>query len=97
MAKVKALSAREIDQQLATVSGWTVVNGKLQREFKFADFVRAFGFMSQVALLAQVANHHPAWRNVYNQVVIDLVTHEAGDALSQRDFDLAQQINALLG
>jgi 4a-hydroxytetrahydrobiopterin dehydratase len=95
MPKVKALSATEIEQQLAAVSGWSVVNGKLHREFKFADFVRAFGFMSQVAILAQAAGHHPEWFNVYNRLIIDLVTHDAGDTISQRDLDLAKQINAL--
>ncbi|RIK44520.1 MAG: 4a-hydroxytetrahydrobiopterin dehydratase [Chloroflexi bacterium] len=95
MPKVQPLSEAEIESQLATVPGWAVVGGKLHREFKFKDFVGAFGFMTKVALLAEAANHHPEWRNVYNQVTIDLVTHAAGAALSQRDFALAQAINRL--
>jgi 4a-hydroxytetrahydrobiopterin dehydratase len=97
MPKVQPLSAAEIETQLDAVPGWTVVNGKLHREYKFKDFIAAFGFMTQVALLAEAADHHPEWCNVYNQVTIALVTHAAGDALSQRDFALAQAINRLAG
>jgi 4a-hydroxytetrahydrobiopterin dehydratase len=71
--------------------GWKVINGKLHRELKFADFVSAFGFMSRVALLAEKRDHHPEWSNVYNKVVIDLVTHDAG-GITDKDVELAQAI-----
>lgn len=67
----------------------------IARTFSFASFVEAFGFMSRVALLAEKADHHPEWSNVYNRVHITLTTHDAG-GLSQRDVDLAMQIDALL-
>lgn len=76
-------------------NAWTIKGEKLHREFKFPDFVAAFGFMSQVALLAERANHHPEWSNVYNKVVINLTTHEAG-GISKRDFELAHEISALV-
>jgi 4a-hydroxytetrahydrobiopterin dehydratase len=96
MPRVQPLSAAEIESQLATVPQWSVVAGKLQREFHFRDFVDAFGFMTKVAILAEVADHHPEWFNVYGHVRIDLVTHAADNSLSQRDFDLARQIDQLL-
>lgn len=65
------------------------------RRFKFRDFVEAFGFMTQVALLAERADHHPEWFNVYNRVDILLTTHDAG-GLSSRDVSLAKQIDALV-
>ncbi|MDX3910121.1 MAG: 4a-hydroxytetrahydrobiopterin dehydratase [Sphingobium sp.] len=76
---------------------WTPVNDPdgISRTFSFASFVEAFGFMTRVALLAEKADHHPEWSNVYNRVHIMLTTHDAG-GLSQRDVDLAAQINALL-
>jgi 4a-hydroxytetrahydrobiopterin dehydratase len=76
---------------------WTAVNDPdgISRTFSFASFVEAFGFMTRVALLAEKADHHPEWSNVYNRVHILLTTHDAG-GLSQRDVDLANQINALL-
>jgi 4a-hydroxytetrahydrobiopterin dehydratase len=95
MAKVHALPAEAIEARLQQLVGWSVVNGKLHREFRFQDFVEAFGFMTKVALLAEAADHHPEWRNVYSSVVIDLVTHAAGNAISGRDIDLAQKINQL--
>ncbi len=66
----------------------------IRRSFKFRDFVEAFGFMTQVALLAERADHHPEWFNVYNRVDILLTTHDA-DGLSSRDVSLAKQIDAL--
>jgi 4a-hydroxytetrahydrobiopterin dehydratase len=76
-------------------SVWCIKDGKLYREFKFPNFVVAFGFMTKVAMLAEKANHHPEWFNVYNKVVINLTTHEAG-GISKRDFDLAQEISKLI-
>ncbi len=73
---------------------WCVVEGKLHRELRFADFVEAFGFMSRVALVAEAMGHHPEWRNVWNRVVIDLTTHDIA-GLSNLDVQLAEKINAL--
>ena len=67
----------------------------LTRRFMFADFVEAFGFMARVALLAERADHHPEWSNVYNRVDILLTTHDAG-GLSTRDVALAREIDALV-
>ena len=67
----------------------------LTRRFMFADFVQAFGFMARVALLAERADHHPEWSNVYNRVDIFLTTHDAG-GLSARDVSLAREIDALV-
>ncbi len=74
--------------------GWTLQGGKLHREFVFADFIEAFGFMTRVALCAQAMDHHPEWSNVYNRVRIDLTTHDAG-GLTSRDVGLATRISAL--
>jgi 4a-hydroxytetrahydrobiopterin dehydratase len=68
--------------------------GSITRDFKFIDFNEAFGFMTQVALLAEQHNHHPEWSNVYSRVSITLTTHDAG-GLSTRDLDLAQRIDSL--
>ena len=73
---------------------WCVVEGKLHRELRFADFVEAFGFMSRVALVAEAMGHHPEWRNVWNRVVIDLITHDIG-GLSNLDVQLAARIDEL--
>ena len=82
---------------LAGLPEWTPVQDPdgIRRRFTFADFNEAFGFMTRVALLADKADHHPEWFNVYNRVDIMLTTHDA-DGLSQRDIDLATAIDALL-
>jgi 4a-hydroxytetrahydrobiopterin dehydratase len=66
----------------------------IRRNLRFADFAEAFGFMTRVAILAEKADHHPEWFNVYNRVEILLTTHDA-DGLSQRDVDLASNIDAI--
>lgn len=73
---------------------WQEANGGIERDFKFASFVEAWGFMTRVALLAEKANHHPEWSNVYNKVSIRLTTHDAG-GLTSKDTELAAAINAL--
>jgi len=93
------LTASDIKEQLQILNQqctgiWCIQDDKLHKSFKFNNFISAFGFISQVAILAEKANHHPEWFNVYNRVDIDLTTHEVG-GISQRDFDLAQHINAL--
>ena len=65
------------------------------RQITPENFVQAWGFMTQVAILAEQADHHPEWSNVYSKVSIDLTTHEA-DGISERDFRLAGQINEIL-
>ncbi len=80
----------------APPSGWTEQNNALKRDFQFDDFVGAFGFMSQVALLAEKADHHPEWRNVYNRVSITLTTHDAGNTVTAKDVALATAINTLV-
>lgn len=91
---ITKLTNLEIDARLAALPKWSVVDGKLHRELKFKDFVHAFGFMTQVAIIAERSDHHPEWSNVYNRVVIDLTTHDAG-GLSTRDFELATAVDAL--
>ena len=93
MARSK-LSDAEIQTALSSRPGWTVVEGKLHREFKFQDFVQAFGFMTSAALVAESMNHHPEWFNVYSTVRVDLNTHDVG-GISQLDFDLAEKMDAL--
>ena len=80
---------------MASLDGWELQDGKLHREFKFKNFVEAWGFMSRVALLAEKMNHHPEWFNVWNTVRIDLSTHEVG-GLSNFDVELATKIKALV-
>jgi 4a-hydroxytetrahydrobiopterin dehydratase len=90
------MSDQEIQNSLAQVPGWEMIDGKLHRSFKFKNFSRAFGFMSSLAIVAEAKNHHPEWSNVYNRVVIDLKTHDA-DGITALDFELAAAANDLFG
>ncbi|NOX58653.1 MAG: 4a-hydroxytetrahydrobiopterin dehydratase [Planctomycetes bacterium] len=96
MQTLRKSTDSEIASGLAELSGWDVRDGKLHRELQFDDFVSAWGFMSQVALLAEKLNHHPEWFNVWNRVVIDLSTHDV-DGISRKDFELAAAIDKLAG
>jgi 4a-hydroxytetrahydrobiopterin dehydratase len=92
---VEKMTAQQIQAELSDLVGWELKNDKLHRELKFKNFVQAFGFMTQIAVLAEQMNHHPEWSNVYSRVTIDLTTHEAG-GISQLDFDLAAKIDAVV-
>ncbi|MBC7488747.1 MAG: 4a-hydroxytetrahydrobiopterin dehydratase [Glaciimonas sp.] len=74
-----------------SLPSWAVVDGRdaIQKAFLFADFNAAFGFMMQVALLAEKLDHHPEWSNVYNRVVVLLTTHEI-HGVTELDMRLAQ-------
>jgi 4a-hydroxytetrahydrobiopterin dehydratase len=93
---IMKLSQAERDQHLPALIGWSMQHGRdaISRTFIFADFVTAFGFMTQVAILAEKADHHPEWFNVYHRVEISLTTHDA-DGLSMRDVHLARSIDAV--
>jgi 4a-hydroxytetrahydrobiopterin dehydratase len=94
---IEKLNDEDRAVSLATLPEWTTatdVDG-IARTFSFSSFVDAFGFMTKVALLAEKADHHPEWSNVYNRVHIMLTTHDAG-GLSQRDIALAGAIDALI-
>ena len=87
-------TASEIDEQLKALKGWAVVNDKLHKEYKFPDFVHAFGFMATSAIAIERMNHHPEWFNVYSKVVVDLTTHDAG-GISAKDFKLAAFLDSI--
>ena len=82
----------------ARLPGWRLVEGRdaITRTFQHADFKAAFGFMTQVALVAERMDHHPEWSNVYNRVEITLASHDVG-GLSQRDVALAAAIDQIAG
>lgn len=76
---------------------WQDENNQLTRTFKFKDFIEAFSFMTRVAMVAEKMNHHPTWTNTYNEVIIKLNTHDAGDVVTEKDHQLAEAIDKLLG
>jgi 4a-hydroxytetrahydrobiopterin dehydratase len=85
---------QELSTSLKQLSAWELRNSKLHREFKFADFAHAFGFMSTAAVLIEKMNHHPEWFNVYNRVSVDLTTHDA-NGITERDVELARLLDSI--
>lgn len=88
------LTPNQLDTSLSQLTGWSVKDGKLHRQFQFGSFVEAFGFMTSVALVAEAMGHHPEWFNVYNRVTIDLTTHDSG-GITAKDVELAKRANEL--
>jgi 4a-hydroxytetrahydrobiopterin dehydratase len=95
---VEQLSEAERAEALDILPDWDYDEARdaITRSIVFGDFAEAFGFMTQVALIAERADHHPEWTNVWNRVEITLTTHDAG-GLSARDVELAQAIDSILG
>lgn len=89
------LAEDAVRKRLGETKGWRLNDdGKLDKSFKFENFQAAFAFMTRVAFLAEGMNHHPDWSNVYNNVRIELNTHDVG-GISDKDFQLAKAIDEL--
>jgi len=95
MTNVELLSDDAVAHELESLSGWTIENGFLTKEFVFKNFVEAFGFMSRVALVAEKMNHHPDWFNSYKTVKVALITH-SHSAITRKDVQLASAIESLI-
>lgn len=94
MPELAKLTDSEIESSLQELPDWTVADGKLHREYQFADFISAFGFMATSAPAIEAMGHHPEWFNVYNQVKVDLSTHDAG-GITSKDIDLARKLDSI--
>jgi len=94
---IPKLSEAERAEALTALPDWLhqPERDAIVRHFKFKDFNEAFGFMTRVALLADKADHHPEWSNVYNRVEVLLTTHDC-NGLSKRDVALAKAIDSLI-
>ena len=88
------LNPTELNTRLADLPQWTLLNGKLHRDFAFADFAHAIGFITTAALKIEALDHHPEWANVYNRVSVDLVSHSAG-GITMKDLALAAILDQL--
>ena len=91
---MEKLSDGEIQENLKVLNGWSVVNGKLHKEIEFADFIGAWQFMTIAVTEIEKMNHHPEWFNVYNKLVIDLMTHDAG-GITENDINLAKYFDKI--
>ncbi len=92
---LEKLSPDTIENELKSLDGGSVVNGKLHKDFQFDDFNQAFGFMARASMHIEKMNHHPEWFNVYNKLSVDLMTHDAG-GITQNDVNLAKILNSLV-
>ena len=95
VSKTMRLSEEDINEKLQSLSGWTISNGKLRKDFTFETFNQAFGFMTRAAMEIEKMNHHPEWFNVYNRLTVELTTHDAG-GITQNDINLARILNSLV-
>lgn len=93
---VEKLTENQIVTALSALNDWQRLSGRdaIGKSFKLKNFRRAFAFMTEIAFLAEKADHHPEWSNVYNRLDIVLTTHDAG-GVSQRDIDLAREIDKI--
>ena len=97
MTAPKALEKDEVDAALRQLPGWArAEEGRIHKEYRFEDFIEAFGFMTRAAIVAEKMDHHPEWANVYNRVSVALYTHDA-DGITLSDLELAAALEELAG
>ncbi len=92
---VSLIEKNQLDSFIEKNPSWIIDNKTIKKEFKFEDFIEAFGFMSKVALLSEKIDHHPDWQNTYNKVKINLTTHDKG-GITNNDINLAESIDKLI-
>ncbi|MEY2912693.1 MAG: hypothetical protein RLZZ184_2002 [Cyanobacteriota bacterium] len=91
----RKLSETELTLALKSLPGWQIKDGNLYKEYKFNSFATALGWMVSVGIYAEQMGHHPEWFNVYNTVLVDLTTHDIGNAISNLDVELAEKMEEL--
>ena len=92
---VSLLEKSQLNHFTGTNPSWFIENKTIKKEFKFINFIEAFGFMTKVALLSEKLDHHPNWQNIYNKVTIELTTHDMG-GITTNDTKLAEAIDELI-
>ena len=92
---VYLIEKNQLDFFIKKNPSWLIEDKSIKKEFKFDNFIEAFGFMSKVALLSEKMDHHPNWQNTYNKVKIELTTHDKG-GITKNDFKLAESIDKLI-
>ena len=92
---ISLIEKNQLDSFIEKNPSWIIDNKTIKKEFKFENFIEAFGFMSKVALLSEKIDHHPDWQNTYNKVKINLTTHDKG-GITTNDIKLAEAIDKLI-
>ena len=92
---VSLIEKNQLDSFIEKNPSWIIDNKTIKKEFKFENFIEAFGFMSKVALLSEKIDHLPDWQNIYNKVKINLTTHDKG-GITTNDIKLAEAIDKLI-
>ena len=92
---MEKLSTAQIEEQIQNLPGWNYTGTTLETQLKFKDFKEAFAIMTRIAFECEELNHHPDWKNVYNQLHIALNTHDA-QGITEKDFALAHTIQDII-
>ncbi len=88
------LTEEQLAEELGSLSGWSIRDEKLHKDYTFESFNQAFGFMARASMEIEKMNHHPEWSNVYNRLSVDLTTHDAG-GITINDVRLAGILDSL--
>ena len=92
---ISLIEKNQLNYFIENNPSWVIDNKTIKKEFKFKDFIEAFGFMSKVALLSEKMDHHPSWQNIYNKVIINLTTHDMS-GITTNDIKLAEAIDTFI-
>ncbi|MFF0473236.1 4a-hydroxytetrahydrobiopterin dehydratase [Streptomyces sp. NPDC004284] len=89
------LSQKEIEDRLRELPGWSLDEDRLTRTYRLGDHFAATALVVHVAQIQQELNHHSDLTLGYNTVALSVNTHSAGDAVTGKDFDLAERVERI--
>lgn len=85
---------QESAELLGQLKGWAIENGRLIKDFAFANHFQTLAFVNALAWISHREDHHPVVRVGYRDCRVEYWTH-AIDGLSENDFVCAAKCDAL--
>ncbi|MFF7450446.1 MULTISPECIES: 4a-hydroxytetrahydrobiopterin dehydratase [unclassified Streptomyces] len=92
---LEPLSQKEIEDRLAELPGWSLDGDRLARSYRLSSHFAATAMVVHIAQVQEELDHHSDLTLGYNTVSLTVNTHSVGGAVTEKDFELAQRVEAL--
>ncbi|MFJ8822888.1 4a-hydroxytetrahydrobiopterin dehydratase [Streptomyces sp. NPDC102467] len=89
------LSQKEVEDRLAELPGWSLDGDRITRTYHLGTHFAATALVVHIAQTQEELNHHSDLTLGYNTVALAVHTHDAGGAVTAKDFELARKVETL--